>query len=289
LINNGKLKSLFVTPAIVTSTILFIYSTVRALAGDPDWLGWVGAAIAALPMPILMGRLMLTATARTAENLPVLLFFSLAGTALVTWELYFEGTAAMLALICAITATAIIFLYVFWYSHFGRHENARLNVGSKLPEFTLKDMDGSTFRSTELSGNPAVLLFYRGNWCPLCMAQIGELVDRYQQMDDLDIAVCLISPQSEGHSQALARKHDVPFRFLVDHENKVAESLDIAVKSGVPAGVPGGYNPDTVMPTLIVTNAAGTIVFSDQTDNYRVRPEPDIFLAILRRARAMNS
>ncbi|RLA34664.1 MAG: AhpC/TSA family protein, partial [Gammaproteobacteria bacterium] len=28
----------------------------------------------------------------------------------------------------------------------------------------------------------------------------------------------------------------------------------------------------------------GTIVYSDQTDNYRVRPEPDTFLAILRRA-----
>ena len=42
--------------------------------------------------------------------------------------------------------------------------------------------------------------------------------------------------------------------------------------------------PDTVMPTVVVTNANGTILFSDQADNYRVRPEPDIFLAILRRA-----
>ena len=78
-------------------------------------------------------------------------------------------------------------------------------------------------------------------------------------------------------------------RFLVDHDNKVAESLNIAVRNGVPAGVPGGYAADTVMPTLIVTNGRGTIVFSDQTDNYRVRPEPDAFLAILRRARAMDS
>jgi len=270
------------------SMILFIYSMVRALAIDTDWLGWVGAAMAALPLPLLMGRLMLRATARTAETLPLLLFLSLAGTALVTWERYFEGTAGMLALVCAITATAIVFLYVFWYSRFGRHENARLSVGSKLPEFEFRNLDGSAFRSSDLTGSPAVLLFYRGNWCPLCMAQIGELVDRYQQMEELGISVCLISPQSQGHSQALAKKHDVSFRFLIDHENKVAESMDIAVKSGVPAGVPGGYDPDTVMPTLIVTNAAGTIVFSDQTDNYRVRPEPDIFLAILRRARAME-
>jgi hypothetical protein len=41
------------------------------------------------------------------------------------------------------------------------------------------------------------------------------------------------------------------------------------------------------MPTVVVTNASGTIVFSDQTDNYRVRPEPDVFLAILRRSGAV--
>ena len=43
----------------------------------------------------------------------------------------------------------------------------------------------------------------------------------------------------------------------------------------------------TVMPTVVVTDANGTIVFSDQTDNYRVRPEPDVFLAILRRSGAV--
>ncbi len=76
----------------------------------------------------------------------------------------------------------------------------------------------------------------------------------------------------------------MPFTVLVDKDNRVAEELGIAVKNGVPVGIPGGYSPDSVLPTLVVTNEKGTILFSDQTDNYRVRPEPDIFLAILRRA-----
>lgn len=286
---DGKLKSWFITPAIVVSVLLFLFSLFKVIGGNPDWLGWVGAAVAALPMPVLMGRLMLTATARTADNLPVLLFVSLAGTGLAAWEVYFEGTGDVLALICAVTASLIIFTYVFWYSRYGRHDEARLGVGSKMPVFELTDVKGNIVRTADFTGAPTVFLFYRGNWCPLCMAQIGELVDRYQQLDELGVAVCLISPQSEGHTQALARKHDVPFRFLLDQNNKVAESLNIAARNGVPSGVPGGYDADTVMPTLIVTNATGTIVFSDQTDNYRVRPEPDIFLAILRRARAMDT
>ena len=100
----------------------------------------------------------------------------------------------------------------------------------------------------------------------------------------MGIKVVLVSPQPDEQSRKLAAMHDVPFRFLVDQDNKLARSLEIAVSNGVPIGLPGGYAPDTVLPTLIVTNAAGTIIFSDQTDNYRVRPEPDVFLAILRRS-----
>jgi peroxiredoxin len=221
--------------------------------------------------------------------LPFLLFLSLAGTFLALWETYFEGSSGWLPVIIAATGTFLFLLYIFWYSRFGRYADARIDVGSKMPDFELADLEGNVIRTSELAGSPAVFLFYRGNWCPLCMAQIDELVERYQQLEELGVKVHLISPQSDSHTKALAEKHGVAFRFLMDQDNNVAKSLDIAVKNGVPLGVPGGYAPDTVMPTLIVTNGAGTIVFSDQTDNYRVRPEPDIFLAILRRTRAMNT
>ncbi len=286
---NLKLKSLFVTPAIVVCLLLLIFALLMVVSGGTEQLAWIGAALAVSPMPILIGWLMFAPTARTSENLPLLLFLSLAGTFLALWETYFEGSSGWLPVIVAATGTFLFLLYLFWYSRFGRYADARIDVGSKMPDFELADLEGNVVRTSELAGSPAVFLFYRGNWCPLCMAQIDELVERYQQLEELGVKVHLISPQSDAHTKALAEKHGVAFRYLVDKDNNVAESLDIAVKNGVPLGVPGGYAPDTVMPTLIVTNGAGTIVFSDQTDNYRVRPEPDIFLAILRRTRAMNT
>ena len=45
-----------------------------------------------------------------------------------------------------------------------------------------------------------------------------------------------------------------------------------------------GYDSDTVQPTVLITAAGGNLLFADQTDNYRVRPEPDVFLAELDRA-----
>jgi hypothetical protein len=74
----------------------------------------------------------------------------------------------------------------------------------------------------------------------------------------------------------------VPFRFLVDTGNSTAEQLGIAIDNGIPFGFQVlGYDSDTVMPTVVVTDAAGTILMADQTDNYRIRPEPQTFLKVL--------
>ena len=284
---NARLKSFFVLPATLISVLLLLLALGQLIAGGHDRTAWAGAVISALPLPFLMLRLMIKPVGRTSENLPFLLLLSAVGLMMAAWELFIEGVAGWGPLSVALVNAGIMLLYVFWYSRFGRIESMQLGVGNKLPAFRLQDADGNEVASADLSGSPAVLLFYRGNWCPLCMAQIRELVSRYQELDDMGIKVALISPQPDAHTKNLAGMHDVPFHFLIDADNRFAESLGIAIDNGVPLGVPGGYEPGTVMPTVVVTNANGTIVFSDQTDNYRVRPEPDVFLAILRRSGAV--
>lgn len=301
---DAKLKSLFITPALVTSGLFFLVSIVMlALASGYREL-WLGAALASLPLPLIIGRLILRPVARTSEYLPLHMLLLLIGLVLgaqgmygnfvTSWELYRDIGGAILSAInpsaantpglVAIASAVLFLLYVFWYSKFGRFNDARLDVGGKLPEFEVEDLEGNRLRSSDLIGAPAVFLFYRGNWCPICMTQIDELVERYGEMERLGIRVWLVSSQHRDETQALAEKHDVSFHFLVDRDNAAARSLGIGISNGVPAGVPGNYPPDTAMPTVFVTTPGGTIVFSDQTDNYRVRPEPDIFLAILRRA-----
>ena len=284
---NAKLKSIFIFPAVLTSILLLFLALAQVIAGGHDRIAWLGAAITALPLPILILRLLISPVERTSENLPFLLLLSAVGVMASAWAQFIEGVAGWGPLSVALINASIMLLYVFWYSRFGRIESLQLGVGNKLPEFRLQDSAGNEVGSDDLAGSPAVLLFYRGNWCPLCMAQIREIVGRYQEMDELGIKVALISPQPDEHTKKLAGMHEVPFHFLIDADNKLAESLGIAIDNGVPLGVMGGIAPNTVMPTVVVTNANGTIVFSDQTDNYRVRPEPDVFLAILRRSGAL--
>jgi len=38
------------------------------------------------------------------------------------------------------------------------------------------------------------------------------------------------------------------------------------------------------MHTLVLTDAGGEVIFLDQTDNYRLRPDPEVFIEIARNA-----
>lgn len=283
MIIDAKFKSWFLLPAAGALIVMLLASLVLA-ATTRETAAWLGAAMATLGLPIILTQLTLRPSPRTSENLPLLLFITAVGVMIAGWEQFIVESSGWGPTAVALAAGFIFLLYVFWYSRFGRFDSSSLMVGSKLPEFSLKDLDGNRFESSSLLGSPAVILFYRGNWCPLCMAQIREIADRYREMAAMGIKVLLVSPQSAARSRELAARYDAPMTFLVDEDNQAAEQLGIAIRNAVPLGVPGGYEPDSVMPTVVVTNANGTILFSDQTDNYRVRPEPDMFLAILRRS-----
>jgi hypothetical protein len=39
-----------------------------------------------------------------------------------------------------------------------------------------------------------------------------------------------------------------------------------------------GYDSETILPTVVIADGEGKIILADQTDNYRIRPEPETFL-----------
>ncbi len=171
-------------------------------------------------------------------------------------------------------------IYQFWYSRFGRHLSQQLAVGQPLPNIRLEQANGNKLNVNDVDG-PVLMMFFRGNWCPLCMAQIKEVAQAYQALDARGIKTLLISSQPHDNTAKLAKKFNVPFMFLVDPENQAAKQLGILAENGTPTGLQAlGYDSDTAMPTVIMTDAAKRIIFCDETDNYRVRPEPDTFIKV---------
>jgi len=272
-----KLKSIFISSYCTYLPVVMVWAMMEYLQ-----TGSKAMALVAVLHGVgggFFGWLFLRPKARTSALLPkwtiCTIILALAASYLAFTE------ANFVAGIFVATAWLGWSLYLFWYSSFGGQKNTALSVGEPLPDFTLNTPSGETVNREDLSTKPTLMIFYRGNWCPLCVAQVKEIAGMYQTLAEMGVEVCLVSPQPEKNTQQLAERFKVPFKFLVDKDLKAAQAFGIKVEGGTPTGLEAlGYDSDTVRPTTLITNGEGKLIYSDMTDNYRVRPEPEEFIKV---------
>ncbi|MEP0265394.1 peroxiredoxin family protein [Dokdonia sp.] len=237
----------------------------------------LGMIIAALPVVIFFAGLFLKPVARTKRYLNI--YTNLIGIGFVISMIGYAFDSIDQAHLLGVVLIIGWVLYLKWYSVFNKRNTTVLKVGEKLPNVTLENAQKETIPVADFLGNPTIYLFYRGNWCPLCMAQIKEIVDQYKILEERGVNTVFISPQPHKYSENLSKKHGLQFHFLTDANNTTAKQLGILSKNGIPFGFQTlGYDSDTVLPTVVITDKEGIIQFVDLTDNYRVRPEPDFFM-----------
>lgn len=297
------LKSIFISqliPMLIGSTsfiiwqisILFQSSVINSNLLDSRLYGLIGSLLISGPFLLFFINAMLFKnTVRTNPLLPWNVLFSFIGLILILFsELYLNrystetiGTSAFYLNIESTSYLGLIniillVLYIFWYSKLSRPTDNILKKGTPLPAFNLYQYD-RIYSSKKLTKKPSIFIFYRGNWCPFCIAQIKELSKAYDSAVHKGIQFVLVSPQPDQYSENIAKAFNMSFLFLRDKDNQAAKKLGILHENGLPFGLQAlGYSSDTVMPTVIVTNKNGVIEYLDQTDNYRVRPEINEFL-----------
>lgn len=257
-----------------------------AISTGGDYLLWIGVLLTVAPIMFVLSWIMMTkSVARTSASFPIVQLLALIGVGLVAW-LNLAGFVEPMAALFATAGWVLLLVYIYWYSTYQRGSSAALKLDHILPEFSLTSISGSTVKSNQFFDRPTVFMFYRGNWCPLCMAQIKELSSRYNELMEQGVRIALVSPQPHTNTAELAKKFGVKFEFFVDEGNRVARKLGIQQENGLPIGLQiMGYDSETVLPTVIITAKGGNIIWVHETDNYRVRPEPDTYMQVLRESR----
>ena len=274
-------KSVFIT----TFPALAVYSAVISgmrLAEFGITLDILGQFLTSITIVVFFAGLFIISTARTTEGLSGFTITILIGflTSMISTAFLRNFDLNGVALNVVLTIGWII--YIRWYSVFEERDSTTLKVGKMLPEFVLENTSEEKISSSTFIGNPTIYLFYRGNWCPLCMAQIKEIAAQYKDLESRGVNMVFVSPQPHFYSERLSKRYDLGFHYLQDTDNVAAKQLGIFAEDGIPAGFQVlGFDSDTVMPTVIITDKRGRIVFADLTDNYRVRPEPETFLEVI--------
>lgn len=271
--STDKLKPLFLSIFIVLSVGVMVGSALTlSLGGD---LGlWAGTFAASAQVVAYFAWLFIAKVPRTSPGLmgfTVGIFVATMYSVFKSYDQQLASVAPMLAFIVMLGWMA----YVIWYSELGDRTGERIKVGKKLPTIRLTDLDGKTVSSEEWSGQKRLVIFYRGNWCPICTAQIGELRKFRTQFDELGVRITLISPQPEYKSAALADREGMDYDFFTDSGNMAARTLGILHEGGLPMGLQAfGYDTDMPKPTTFVLDEKSKVVYADLPTNYRLRPLP---------------
>jgi peroxiredoxin Q/BCP len=100
-------------------------------------------------------------------------------------------------------------------------------VGDVAPDFELDGTDGR-FTLSDHRGERVVLLFYPGDFTPVCTKQFCSYADRHEDMAALDATVVGISSQSVERHHEFQSTHAIPVPLLADTDRKVSKAYGLS-------------------------------------------------------------
>jgi peroxiredoxin len=156
-----------------------------------------------------------------------------------------------------------------------------------MPDADLVDVNGElTTLTADRGGRPAVVVFYRGEWCPYCNVALRNYqANLAPVLEERGIGLIAVSPQKPDGSLSMAEKHQLTFSVLSDPGNQLAGALGIATaptegargsQRAIGIDLPARNADGTYgvpMPTVVIVDAAGIIRWIDVHPNYTTRTE----------------
>ena len=105
-----------------------------------------------------------------------------------------------------------------------------IKVGEFLEQFTLQDALGTPLSLSDIvESGPAVIVFYRGGWCPYCnLALRTYQLELLPVLDTLGARLIAVSPQLPNESLTTAESAGLSFTVLSDPGSRLADRMGIA-------------------------------------------------------------
>lgn len=171
--------------------------------------------------------------------------------------------------------------------------SAAVTVGDSLADSVLVDPSGAeTTLFGSLGDNPAVIVFYRGAWCPYCNITLKHYQDELLPiLRERGVTLVAISPQTPEGSDAAVANGTLEFAVLSDPANALARRLGIVTEPTSDARAAHtelGFNVadsnadatgDIPFPTVLVVDSERTVRFVDIHVDYTVRTETSAILS----------
>jgi len=154
-----------------------------------------------------------------------------------------------------------------------------LEIGTKAPDFTLKSMAADGLVDVTLSSNfgkqATVVLFFPLAFTGVCTQEMCDVTAGLGKFSDLKAEVLGISVDSPFAQGAWAKKEGITIKLLSDLNKTVTKAYDVVFPGLAGIG-------DTSARAAFVIDAAGQIVYSEQTATPKDLPNFEKIEAVLK-------
>ncbi len=110
-------------------------------------------------------------------------------------------------------------------------DTSPIKAGAKVPSIILNNELGVPVNvNISLREKPAVLIFYRGGWCPYCNLQMSSLRAVEEEFYTLGFNIFGISPDRPEKLSESRDKHNFRYVLLSDSSMRVCSAFGLAYK-----------------------------------------------------------
>lgn len=175
-----------------------------------------------------------------------------------------------------------------------------LRPGARVPAIALPNQHGATVSIDDvLARGPAIVVFYRGGWCPYCNLTLRAYQRLLPELRAAGVELVAVSPQAPDATLSTAEKNALGFDVLSDVGNKAAAAFGVvyvmpdelrALYAQVGHDLPV-LNADASwtlpLPATFVIGQDRVVRAAHVEADYRRRLEPADALRLASRARAL--
>lgn len=155
-----------------------------------------------------------------------------------------------------------------------------VSVGEPLLAFEALDAEGRRFATEDLRGRPFLLKFFRGHWCPYCVAELRRWEEMRAELDARGVALVTVCADTAEAIRAGRGKHGLAATMLPDPDLAITDRFGLRNPRNF-APKPGLILPLPI-PTTILVDADGIVRWIDQAADYMHRSDPAAVLGAVR-------
>lgn len=160
-----------------------------------------------------------------------------------------------------------------------------LATGQKAPTFDAETAQGeSLYLQKLLKEGPLVLMFYRGQWCPVCNKYLQSFEDSVNLIREAGAQILAVTPETPENAQKMREQTGTSVTIVADTSETIMEQYQVAfdvtgayankIEKGLNVNIAnnnGDQKARLPVPATYIINQDGRIAWQFFNPNYKQR------------------